>query len=105
MSAHTPGPWNVERPFGEAGLYVAARTSALVCKLYPVDPGTFNVDQRVTEEANAAVIAASPDMLAALRLAHPLLVRLGDFIANGEGRCEAVLAVALALEKAKERAP
>ena len=41
------------------------------------------------------------ELLEALRLAHPLLIRLGDFIANGENRCDAVLAVANAIARAE----
>jgi hypothetical protein len=66
MTEHTKGPWNVEKPYGESGVYVSGPTTALVCKLYPVDHNTFNVDKRVTIEANAALIAAAPDLLGAL---------------------------------------
>jgi hypothetical protein len=52
------------------------------------------------------VQTAAPQMLAALKLAHPLLIRLGDFIGNGEhgdDRCAAVLAVYNAIAKAEGR--
>jgi len=65
-ATHTPGPWAVERPYGEPGMYVAAPSSALVCKLYPVD-GRYVADQLESVEANARLIAAAPELLAALR--------------------------------------
>ena len=59
----TPGPWGVDKPFGEPGVYVQGPTTALICKLYVPDAGTFNVDKRVTIEANARLIASAPSLL------------------------------------------
>jgi hypothetical protein len=66
QSKHTPGPWRVESPFGEPGLFVAAPSSALVCRLYPVDD-RYVRDQKESIEANARLIAAAPELLEALR--------------------------------------
>ena len=52
---HTPGPWAVEHPYGEGGIYVSGTNTALIAKIYH------------EQEANARLIAAAPDMLAALR--------------------------------------
>ena len=55
--SHTPGPWNVERPYGEPGTYITCPSTALVAKVWG-DEDT---------EANARLIASAPDLLAALR--------------------------------------
>lgn len=57
---HTPGPWNVEHPYGEPGVYVASPNTGLVAKLYAPD-APANI------EANAHLIAAAPELLSALR--------------------------------------
>jgi hypothetical protein len=64
---HTQGPWHIERPFQEPGVYVSAASTALIAKLYPVDANTYSGDALTTIEANAQLIAAAPDLLAALR--------------------------------------
>ncbi len=46
--------WHIEHPFGEPGTYISANSTALVAKVY--------------NEADAALIAASPDLLAALEM-------------------------------------
>lgn len=53
----TSGPWNVERPYGEPGLYVAGPDTSLVAKLY--EPSSF-------ADANARLIAAAPSLYEAL---------------------------------------
>lgn len=66
-SKHTPGPWHVEEPFGEPGTYIAVTfpgfSPGLVCRM---------IDQARTPEgkANARLIAAAPDLLAALESLH-----------------------------------
>ena len=63
-SKHTPGPWAVEHPYGEPGIYVTGAnprlSNPLICKL---------VDQARTPEgaANARLIAAAPELLVALK--------------------------------------
>jgi hypothetical protein len=67
-SAHTPGPWRSEGPdedpYGEIGVFADAG-SRLVCELWQDDAPVpdFNAEQR----ANARLIAAAPDLLAALK--------------------------------------
>ena len=70
---HTPGPWAVERPYNEPGIYVTGanpRTSnPLICRL-------MDQAQAPEGEANARLIAAAPDLLALVeRMAH---VPMGD---------------------------
>lgn len=63
MNAHTPGPWHVRHLFGrdEFGVFWTDPSFA--------DKRQFRVDNRCGEfkEADARLIAASPDMLAALQ--------------------------------------
>lgn len=59
QNLHSPGPWLVEHPHREPGVYVGAANTALVAKLYPGDDGLEQT------EANAALIAAAPELLEA----------------------------------------
>jgi hypothetical protein len=53
-SGFTPGPWNVEKPYGEPGVYVSGPDTVLIAKVWN------------DSEANASLIAAAPDLLVAL---------------------------------------
>jgi hypothetical protein len=66
-TTHTPGQWNVERPFGEPGVYISGPNTGLIAKLYPPDQNLFNGDKLVSIEKNAALIAAAPEMFEMLR--------------------------------------
>jgi hypothetical protein len=61
MNSFTLGRWTVERPYGEPGVYVSAyppyKSNPLICWVYEADEGK--------QEANARLIAAAPDLLAA----------------------------------------
>lgn len=73
-STHTPGPWLVDRQEpGELWIAGAGRTHP-VCMV----TGAGFVTER--DEADARLIAAAPDMLAALALALPII---GDRAAGG----------------------
>lgn len=68
----------------------------------PVNPNSFQVVNEPT--------GSYQECLNALRLALPCLIRLGDFIGNGEGnspmgRCEAVLAVKNAIARIERGRP
>lgn len=57
-ATHTPGPWTIERPYAEPGLFVSAadprRTNPLICRV-------------ITDlDADARLIAAAPLLLEAL---------------------------------------
>jgi hypothetical protein len=59
-STHTPGPWHYETGDGGAVIY----TGFTIAKI-PIDGSDW--------QSNAHLIAAAPDLLAALeRLAHPM---------------------------------
>lgn len=63
------GRWHVEHPYGEPGTYVAdSTTTALVAKVYPADGRAWDQPHETTE-SRAALIAAAPDLLAALEWA------------------------------------
>lgn len=62
MSEHTPGPWRLD------GLAISASMEVVVCWVgepaqYPGDIATFCFNH----EANARLIAATPELLEALR--------------------------------------
>lgn len=52
----TPGPWEIDKPFSEEGLFVQAQDTSLVCKVY---------DDK-NAKANASLIASAPAFYAAL---------------------------------------
>jgi hypothetical protein len=60
MSAHTPGPWRVARLRSGAWAVVDRGTRDIV-------PSIFTQRDGGEDEANARLIAAAPDLLAALK--------------------------------------
>ena len=58
MSKHTPGPWTADRTHDDV-VMVDAGSGSAICDVY----GDYSGER----EANAALIAAAPEMLAALR--------------------------------------
>ena len=85
MTQHTPGPWAVEIPFQEKGLYVTAanprKTNPLICRLSPLEE----------QEANARLIAAAPKMLEVLESIHANAAESPEWI---RARIESVLLAA-----------
>lgn len=62
-TTHTPGPWNVEHPYGEPGVYVSGPNTGLIARLYEVHRDYYAGDRLATSEANAQLIASAPDLL------------------------------------------
>jgi hypothetical protein len=83
---HTPGPWHV--PDRDSGVTVNAGRDAIVAEVYAVDVGT-------TQMANARLIAAAPELLAACQAALALLTD-GDAEAADADKVEATLHFAIA---------
>lgn len=69
---HTPGPWHVEpeEASEHRGLAICAE-DAVVATITPDENGPFPLDD--TDRANAQLIAAAPDLLAALKAARLML--------------------------------
>jgi len=76
---HTPGPWHVGQGNGEGSVFSEAgrmgwgpggTTLAPICRMIEQDPAE--------DEANARLIAAAPDLLAACEDAVATLVRWAD---------------------------
>lgn len=82
---HTPGPWEWEGTFRQ-GWYATIR---------PVGTYTRREEMpRAESEANARLISAAPDLLAACR---EVLARLGlPEVGLGDSRCAATLRAAIA---------
>lgn len=61
-SPHAPGPFHVERPYGEPGICVVAADTSIVAKVYEnhADKAGCKAD------AHAKLLAAAPELLAAL---------------------------------------
>lgn len=92
MSAkHTPGPWAV---YGEAGQHVRTEAGLSEFRVY-----------KIGHQADAALIAAAPDLLAALKHAETALydaMHAGNLSSEYAGG--AIKVVNAAIEKAEGRA-
>lgn len=101
---HTPGPWLVEPCQWDHGasLVIVAKGSHVLAKIEPINDGDEDVDadnaqREPDDEANAALMAAAPDLLAASKAALSWFLRAGykvdgaveslnNAIAKAEGR-------------------
>ena len=105
MSAHTEGPWIVEksRVGDDFCIYTEAKDPEDGEPLYGIGQ-IWNLSGSPQNEANARLIAAAPELLAALEdLAsslHPLVVTLADGTVNVIETAE-VTAARAAILKAK----
>ena len=92
MTQHTPGPWEIDRA-ARGGIGVYTRQGAMVCKVTQWG-GPLG---QTTTDANAALIAAAPDLLAALQDIMAESSRDDDdhdVIATIQGLCRAAMAKA-----------
>lgn len=66
-----PLRWHVERPYGEEGTYITEDSTALIAKVYPRGYPSSNLTQaeKLEQQQRAALIAAAPELLEALRYA------------------------------------
>lgn len=71
MNKHTPGPWFIRGPWGETGFHVASGKKGMCFHVAGCEgrPGDEN-------NANARLIAAAPDLLAACK--YTLRYFVGD---------------------------
>ena len=84
MIEPTPGPWTVHKA-RDVGLIIASLSATYVRhgRVFPKRVAMTVFVDGETEEANANLIAASPDMLKEL---HAAVKTLGEVYANTEGR-------------------
>jgi hypothetical protein len=82
MSKHTPGPWTVdEEILHEGKLHVAGRSATVeagdkgICKLIRHSQSTHDP----VSEANARLIAAAPDLLAACEAALGIVADCNEY--------------------------
>jgi hypothetical protein len=70
MTTHTPGPWSAS--FGNLIRVMAKPGHITVCGVHKIgrQTGEYGQQEQREVEANATLIAAAPDMLAALKLAR-----------------------------------
>lgn len=72
-STFTPGPWEIDRPYGEPGIFIQGANTQIICKLYDVVPAQWVGDRRSGIQGNALLISAAPELLKALELALDVL--------------------------------
>ena len=93
---HTPGPWVI------AGSLVLAGSNKSICQI----DGAIQVGKPATEEerkANARLIAATPDLLAALQRCSQLFRKIRDDFEDPRHECrEGIRIIEAAIAKAKE---
>src|ERR1700693_3997966 len=79
---HTPGPWHVEPCQADHGrsIVVSARGVGIICLIEPDDCNTFD---KLTDEANARLIAAAPTMFETLDAAS-FIEQVADLIDAGK---------------------
>ena len=106
---HTPGPWTVENASGRM-LWIGAlripddERYGLHTIITGIDIEDLTTEARERKEANAHLIAAAPDLLAALEAISPLLPRSLTTTAHGDPSwTEAIRKVEDAIAKAKRR--
>ena len=76
---HTPGPWSLDME--SAGFYVIA-DNLLVASVQEVDPHPTDIDEYMPAgitEANARLIAAAPDLLAALKACDEAMSYMSEY--------------------------
>jgi hypothetical protein len=90
MSAqHTPGPWRVEGHSGLLGGALAGHAITYGVNAYRGGPAGYVCKTVGTTDANARLIAAAPDMFAALQECADYLDRYADVIDGDDGQPEA----------------
>jgi hypothetical protein len=107
MSKHTPGPWRTQKLEGDMQQKVHVRAEHLpIATVFALNStGRGFVTLTDEEQANAALIAAAPEMLEALRKANAALkcnIKSGNLNCICEG-CTAADAARAAIAKAEGR--
>ena len=101
-TTHTPGPWHIGSGNGEGSIFAEngrMRLETGGTTLYPIchNVSTWNIDE---DDANARLIAAAPDLLAALETCVSELNQLA-FLANDKLANAAIEKGIEAIRKAK----
>ncbi len=98
MSQHTPGPWEWHYKFTKTSKRIIVSESANSGVIAPI-PSWGSTEET---EANAALIAAAPELLEAAVLAAEVLIRNPEPLA-GSGDCYHALRAAIAKAKGEQR--
>lgn len=81
---HTPGPWTIGGVPGNEGeareIAASGRMVAWTASSWDDDAGDVVTEE---DEANAALIAAAPELLRALKATHGWLAQLSALVADG----------------------
>jgi len=103
MSKHTPGPWHMIHWPGEGHMAVGSinwRSDEAIARMIRVYPrydreNGVNAPAVAEAEANARLIAAAPELLAACQRAHQRFQELGlDWLGKGPDPLVAAIAKA-----------
>lgn len=113
MSTHTPGPWKVGRELGVSQLMPAIEILREVTFVEGASPTTYHLAEvsyptsmggtagAAERHANARLIAAAPDLLAALTEAEDYLRNCANSPEIAD-RCRAAIAAATGQQQSEE---
>jgi hypothetical protein len=79
-TAHTPGPWVVNDLYAETEIRGPQNSGAMICVM---TPWGISADEPSPQRANARLIAAAPELLAALMLARTEIRALTAVMGGG----------------------
>ncbi len=92
MSAHTPGPWSYEVRMSNGNGWSEPRQFVEICAAGAMvawyDTTSVEFPDSATNEANARLIAAAPDLLHALKVLYAEYKQLADSGDAGSRRLE-----------------
>jgi len=105
---HTPGPWSVDAVFPDAErghtfepvVSISAYSKEFDCKIRLADIPDV-ADEQSEEYANAQLIAAAPDMLAALKSCLDVLYHVAERENNEAGYAPVIQQAEAAIAKAE----
>ena len=96
MSTHTPGPW-VASPFGDCAYEIVNEVGTAIAEV----DGAHEDSARI--EANANLIAAAPELLAALRSARSWVAQYAELRGHEAASASMLRVIEAAIAKAGGR--
>lgn len=91
MSKHTPGPWHIDKH--KDGIFIHDKLAVYIASV--TSWGKKSEKMRIESEANAALIAAAPELLEACKKAYAVIELIrergqGQFVHEGKALFQAI---------------